>query len=264
MKNNPMSKIWNQKQIKDHEEAAQKLGLVKDDVKEFLSAHKNVSESEVLIFIKKRYRAHGLINDDKKEFAIVAFRENTSAVHYFPKKKGLLLKNNSLILLDIWARLDKKNTPYADMTWMFYFLPKQKISKNSVGRIPKDIEKKWQILRDARDTAVETIKKFLTKNSLPRGLDIDRASHDFLGEKSFGENIKHTVGHSLGFDHPHGTLPGINWREYRTLSKNIGYTIEPGMYFEKKFGLRTEIDFYISKENKVIVTTPVQENIDLI
>ncbi len=241
---------WNKEQIKDHTEAAEKLGLIKDEVAEFLRTAKNVTEADAVAFVKKGYKAHGLVNDSKKEFAIVAFGKNTSEVHYFPKKKGLMLRASGLVLLDMWARLNKKNAPYADMTWMFWFGKK----------IPAHIQKEWNILKKARDEAIE----YIEKNKLPRGLDIDRAAHDVLGNAGYGDNIKHTIGHSLGFDSPHGKLPGINWKEYKNILKNIGYTIEPGMYFKDLHGLRTEIDFYISSDDKVIITTPVQEELEII
>lgn len=240
-------------QIMYHIEAATRLGLIKDEFRSYIQKSMRTSEKDGIEFIKKAYKKHGLINDSKKEFAIVAFGQNTSEVHYFPKGEGLKLKPNTLILLDIWARLGKKNTPYADMTWMFWYGKK----------VPDGIEKEWLVLRRARDTAISKIKKCLLREVLPSGVEIDRAAHDVLGHAGFGEYIKHTIGHSLGSDHPHGKLPGINWREYRRLSKNVGYTIEPGTYF-KDHGLRTEIDFYISKDNKVIVTTPIQKRLEII
>ncbi len=221
-----------------------------------------MTEADAVAFVKKRYKAHGLVNDSKKEFAIVAFGKNTSEVHYFPKGKGLKLKANSLLLLDIWARLDKKNAPYADMTWMFYKAASEKSKVES--KIPKDVEEKWKILKKARDTAVYEIEKYLLREDRPSGVEIDRAAHDVIGKSGYGECIKHTVGHSLGTDSPHGKLPGINWREYKKLSKNVGYTIEPGMYFKDKYGFRTEIDFYISSQNKVVITTLVQKDLEII
>ncbi len=245
------SHSWTKLQIQNHTEATKKLGQIKDEVILFIKSNKNIYEKDVLDFIKKSYKKHGLVNDSKKEFAIVAFGKNTKEVHYFPKKQGQKLKANSLILLDIWARLDKRNSPYADMTWMFYF----------GNKVPSQIQEKWKVLADARDIAIEYIKKEIRKGKLPRGLDIDRISHDVIGKSGFGENIKHTIGHSLGFDHPHGKLPGINWREYSPILKNVGYTVEPGMYFSD-FGMRTEIDFYISEKNEIVVTTPIQSKID--
>ncbi|MES2059659.1 MAG: M24 family metallopeptidase [Patescibacteria group bacterium] len=243
---------FNKEQIADHTEAARKLGLIKDEFHSHILENVRVSELEGIDFIKKAYKKHGLVNDSKKEFAIVAFGKNTKEVHYFPKGKGLKLKPNTLILLDIWARLDKKNAPYADMTWMFYFGKK----------VPKDILSKWNILKKARDTALNKIRSSTLREVLPSGVDIDRAAHDVIGGAGFGNAIKHTIGHSLGFDSPHGKLPGINWRKYSPLLPNVGYTIEPGMYFDK-FGMRTEIDFYIDKSG-VVITTPLQKEIEII
>lgn len=240
---------FSSQQIVDHTKAAKLLGIIKDEFCSHIRRNPSISERDGLDFIKKAYKRQGLVNDNKKEFGIVAFGKNTKEVHYFPKAKGAKLKPNTLILVDIWARLDKKNAPYADMTWMFYF----------GNLIPKDIQKKWKVLAKARDTAIEYVRK----HKLPRGLDIDRAAHDVIGKAGYGNAIKHTVGHSLGFDSPHGKLPGINWKEYSPLLHSVGYTIEPGMYFDN-FGIRTEIDFYISKGGKIIITTPVQMNIDII
>ncbi len=257
-----MKKNWNPKQIEQHIEAAKKLGIIKDEVKQFLAMPKTATtEKDVLNFIKKRYKAHGLVNDSKKEFAICAFREHTKEVHYFASSTtNYKLKTDNLLLIDIWAHLDKKDAPYADMTWMFWVVNSKKLIAN---REYKNIQKTWEVLLEARNTAINFIKKELKKGTMPRGLDIDRVAYDVIGKVDLGRGIKHTIGHSLGFDSPHGKLPGINWKEYSPLLKNIGYTIEPGIYLEN-FGTRTEIDFYINNQNKVIITTPTQKTIDLI
>jgi len=243
--------MWTKKQIADHIEAGALLERIKNDVYSLIQQNKRIPEKEVITFIKKAYKKYGLINDNKKESCIAAFGKNTSHVHYFPSSSSnFKLKTGNLILLDMWARLNKNNAPYADITWMFY-----------VGKkIPNDIQSKWNVLIKSRDTAI----KFIQKNKFPRGVDIDRVAHDYLGESGFGKNILHTIGHSLGLKHPHGEIPGINWREYSRIQKNIGYTIEPGIYFKGKYGFRTEIDFYVNDENKVIITTPLQSKLDLI
>lgn len=247
-------KFWSAKQIKQHTEAGKKLGLIKDEFYASVLQNTSITEKEGLDFIKKAYKKHGLVNDSKKEFAIVAFGNNTNQVHHFPSpSKPCHLSPNTLVLLDIWARLPQKNAPYADVTFMFYFGKK----------IPNQIHETWKVLTGARDLAITYIKKEVKKGKLPRGLDIDRVAHDYIGKSGLGEGIKHTIGHSLGFDSPHGKLPGINWREYSPLLKNVGYTIEPGIYL-KDFGMRTEIDFYINNEDQVIVTTPIQEEIEII
>ncbi|HYC34402.1 MAG TPA: M24 family metallopeptidase [Candidatus Paceibacterota bacterium] len=246
--------MWTKRQIRQHEEAAKKLAIIKDEVASLfkIKSHK-LNEKDCLTFIKAAYKKHSLVNDNKKEFAITAFSKNTREVHYFPKAKGNVLKPNTLILLDMWARLNKKGAPYADATFMFF--------KGS--KVPKEIQTTWRTLIKARNAAIKCIEKGTKKSGMPRGLDVDRVAHDIIGQAGLGKGIKHTIGHSLGLDSPHGKLPGINWREYSRLSKNVGYTIEPGIYLEN-FGLRTEIDFYVTSKNKVIITTPLQDNIEYV
>jgi len=121
----------------------------------------------------------------------------------------------------------------------------------------------WNSVARARDNAIKLIKRCAKAKKLPRGLDIDRIAHDEIGSKGFGEGIKHTVGHSLGFDSPHGKAKGINWKEYSLIIQNLGYTIEPGIYL-KEFGFRTEIDFYVDQNYNVIVTTPVEQTLNIV
>jgi Xaa-Pro aminopeptidase len=282
-------KPWTKKQIEQHIEAGRRLGLVKDEFAQFLvqqnhrakTAGTALTEYECLQFVKKLYKKHGLVNDTPKESCIVAFGKNTNQVHYFAlkplqgkgsgdrstndlaKTKSQKLEANSLALLDIWARLDQKNAPYADATFMFYFKGVERRMPNVANTIPKEIQQTWEALVNARDTALQFLAQKLKRCVFPRGLDIDRAAHDVIGNAGFGRGIKHTIGHSLGFDSPHGKLPGINWKEYSPLLKNVGYTIEPGIYLEN-FGMRSEIDFYIDDTEHIIITTPIQKEIEIL
>lgn len=272
---------WNPKQIRQHKNAGEKLGIIKDEFKFFLlekiKSKEDVYEKDCVEFIKNSYKKHGLVNDSKKEFAIVAFGVNTKEVHYFPQGKGLKLTPETLILLDIWARLsspdgsanggqarlDQKAAPYADTTFMFYYSKVKSDKKKGKKKIPKEMQKIWEVLVKSRDNAISYIKKEIKKGRMPRGLDIDRAAHDVIGESGLARGIKHTVGHSLGFDSPHGELPGINWREYSPILHNVGYTIEPGIYLET-FGMRTELDFYVNEKHEMVITTPIQKEIELL
>lgn len=260
------TKSWTRKQIKQHKIAGEKLGIIKDEFVDFviekIKSKKGVYEKDCVEFIKKSYKKHGLVNDHKKEFAIVAFGENTKEVHHFPTKDYKLSTNN-LVLLDIWARLDQKGAPYADTTFMFYYSSKSESHKSKVkNKKLEEYSKIWNVLVKSRDNAINYIKREIKKGRMPRGLDIDRVAHDVIGDAGLSRGIKHTIGHSLGFDSPHGKLPGINWREYSPIQKNVGYTIEPGIYLEK-FGMRTELDFYVNEKNEMVITTPIQRKIEV-
>ena len=71
----------------------------------------------------------------------------------------------------------------------------------------------------------------------------------------------HGLGHELGFKSPHGIGRPISPKNPFPIKKNMGYTIEPGAYIAGKFGVRSEINFYINKKNQVVLTTKLQKNL---
>ncbi len=202
---------WNKTQIKQHESAAKALGEIVKDIVKFIKGDPNITDIEIRQFIRTQYKKYHLKSDKQK--SIVAFNKNTSLVHYYaltPQR----LKLNALILIDIWARLDKKGAPFADLSWMMYY-----------------------------------------------GKEIDAVVRNYLHQHGHAERFLHGTGHSLGFVSPHGRRVRINRRGKKPIPINIGYTIEPGIYFKGKFGMRSEINFYIDNNFKIIITTKVQKNI---
>ena len=200
------------------------------------------------------FKLHGLKMDDHRP--IVAFGKNTCHVHYFPEeKKSRKLKPGTLILLDIWARLNVSKAPYADFTWMFYY------GDDEPDPAYKETIK---LVRTARDKALSYIQKSLDKGEFPVGADCDHVARQYLYEKNVSDYFLHTLGHSLGTKSPHGVYGGLRPRTQSKLVPMLGYTVEPGLYFRGKYGCRSEIDFYINKKKKVVVTLPLQKKIEVI
>lgn len=247
---------WTDKQIQQHKKAAELLNRIKNEVFALLKIEKSISEYEVTEFILKRFGHYNLAIDQRKgkeiEVPIVAFRENTSFVHYYPKKdNSKKLEPESLILLDIWARLNEKDAPYADITWMAY----------KGNNLPNNVLEAFNLVISARDSCLDFIELELEKNKLPSGIEVDSSAREIIAKKGWKELFKHTTGHSLGLEYVHGKEPGLNLKNDKPVERNIGYTIEPGIYFDKNFGVRSEIDFYINSDNELVVTTNSQKDI---
>ncbi|MBI3579411.1 MAG: hypothetical protein HY089_08410 [Ignavibacteriales bacterium] len=57
-------------------------------------------------------------------------------------------------------------------------------------------------------------------------------------------------------------MDNIETRDERKIIPQTSFSIEPGIYFPGKWGIRSEIDVYISKDKEVIVTgLPMQEEV---
>ena len=65
----------------------------------------------------------------------------------------------------------------------------------------------------------------------------------------------------IALRNPTYNLKGIKKSNNSPILVNQGYTIEPGIYIKGEFGVRSEIDFYIDKSGKVVVTTGLEKNI---
>jgi Xaa-Pro aminopeptidase len=244
--------MWNKKQIEQHKKAADNLAKIVKEFSIYIKNNQHITEYEAAVFVKKLFRKYNLKSD--KTNPIVAFRENTSFVHYYPEQKSLKLKPESLILFDLWGRVNAKGAPYADITWMLYFGKK----------VPKDVEKVFLAVIDTRDEAIKFIKKNLSKRNIPMGKEIDKHVRDYLHKYKLADKFLHGTGHSLGFTYAHGNKTRISPKGKQSLPINVGYTIEPGVYFKNKFGVRSEIDFYIDNNYTLVITGAVQQKIIII
>lgn len=241
---------WTKKQIGDHKKAVKLLAKIKDETFQYIKSHENISEYEVQEFVIRRFKRYSLKSDTWRP--IVSFRKNTSTVHYYASIKSTKrLQLESLILVDIWARLNKKGAPFADITWIGYYGKK----------IPSDIEKGFHMVIEARDKALDYIKMSLRKKVMPTGKEIDDVARNYFAIFGFDKYFLHGTGHPLGIINDHGRGVYINQKNKRRISRMIGYTIEPGIYLKNKFGIRSEIDFYIDDNYKMIITSEMQEKI---
>ena len=240
-------------QIEKHKRAAQKLVAIAEKTFKFIKGNiGKVSEYDVSQFILSKLKKQGLVTEKKYSFPIVGVNKNSSIVHYFPKKKNAnIIRNNSLILVDIWARLKEKNSPFADITWMAY------CGKN----MPQEIKRVFIKVIKAQDVALEFIKKSLKNRKLPPTKTVDRVVRDYFKKHGLEKNFLHGLGHSLGINECHGKYFRFGKKSQAELKIEIPFTIEPGLYFKGKFGIRCEMNCYVTKEYKLVITTKVQRRI---
>lgn len=257
-------KTMTKEQIKRHKIAAEKLEIIKN--KSFALIKKNlgkISEHDVQEFILSEYEKEGMVTllsntayvAEKHTPQIVAASVHTGEVHYYPNKKNSkIIKKNDLIMIDIWARLKGENSPFADITWMGY------AGKN----VPKEFLKTFNQVIGARDAALDFIRKNLREGIFPKTKDVDGVARDYFKKIGLDEYFLHRLGHSLGLHICHGKYFRFGRRNRTRLKPDIPFTIEPGLYYKNKFGIRSEIDCYVTNDYKLIMTTKAQREIVII
>lgn len=245
--------MWTKKQIQEHTEVCMILNKIKNAAFSYMRRYSDCSELEVQRFILQQYAAHNL--KSALGLPIVAFGSNSAYPHYNPavSKKIRRLQKGDVVKIDIWARFSGTGKPFGDITWMGY-----------MGTKPSDeIQKVYNKVIQARNASITFLRKELRKGRVPTGIEVDKTAMRVLLKAGYQyrKEILHTTGHSIGTTSPHGRYGGISIRNKRSLKKNLGYTIEPGLYLKGKFGVRSEIDCYIDKNNKLCLTTPIQKEL---
>ncbi len=241
---------WTRRQFHQHVAAARLLDHVCQQVWDYFRAHHRISERETQVYILKLFRRLHLQNEIERP--IVAFRESTSVVHYYPPaRSSLRLRRGTWILLDVWARLNERGAPYADMTWMAWY----------GGEVPAPLRRIFTTVRIARDAALYVVRQHTAAGKIPTGQAIDSVARRVIARAGFRGKFPHVVGHSLGFDSPHGKYGALAPKNSSRILPGVGYTIEPGVYVPKKFGARLEMDFFLTEQREVVLTTELQREI---
>lgn len=81
---------------------------------------------------------------------------------------------------------------------------------------------------------------------------------DFFGD--LNSSFIHSLGHGIGLE-THES-PNISTRSEDVLSKNMCFTLEPGVYFPNKYGIRVENSFLL--KDKLIKLTKINEELKII
>jgi Xaa-Pro aminopeptidase len=245
--------VWDEPAILAHRAASAKLYRVKDRalaaIADLTRGGGSTSEFDVQQLMAGWFEDEGLVSDSPPN---VSAAENAGNPHYLPTAASSRpIRQDELVLLDLWAKLDQPGAVYADITWMGF-----------TGRqAPERYVRAFAAVCAARDAAVSFVRAAIQSGREVRGYEVDRAASGVLHQAGYGDRILHRTGHSLG-ESVHGN--GVNMDDYEThddrrLLSGTGLTIEPGVYFSD-FGVRSEINLIVHAHDAV-VTGPMQTDI---
>jgi Xaa-Pro dipeptidase len=245
---------WDDEQLRDNLEAARHLGQTAQEafrfIRQRITSNAPITEYDVQQFMLSEFKKRGITTEDAPNCSVNA---NAANPHYEPTKEiNSALKKGDLVLLDLWAKKDKPRSVYADITWMGFI----------GSSVPDEYEKIFQIVRGGRDAALNFVRDSLAKKKQICGYQVDNAARNYIAGKGHGADFIHRTGHSIGeVIHGNGAnMDNLETHDERRIIPQTSFSIEPGIYLRDKFGVRSEIDVFISKDSEVIVTgEPMQE-----
>ncbi len=239
---------WTEDAYRDNIETSKIMRSIVDKtfgfMKERILNKERITEYDVQQFMPKNFHDNGLITNETPNCSVNA---NSGNPHYEPTKEvHTELHEGDFVLIDLWAKKKKPGATQNDITWVGY-LGKE---------VPEKYSKIFNIVKGARDAAVNHLIKSFAEKKTVRGCDVDDVCRNFISQHGYAEYFIHRTGHSITED-VHGSganIDNLETKDERSIIPETSFSIEPGIYFIGDFGIRTEIDVYITKNYEVVVT----------
>jgi Xaa-Pro aminopeptidase len=224
-------------QYETHIEAGKRVDGIRGEAFRFIAEKLPAGIDEITVrdWILNEFRRAGLATDSGP---IVAVNAHAGNPHYEPSfETNAVIRRGDFVLLDMWARLDKPDAIFYDITWNGF-----------CGDPPERILHVFEIVRNARDYAIRAVQKAIESGLEIRGCEVDDAARGYIESRGYGERFVHRTGHSIGTE-VHGT--GANMDNFETCDERrivpgALFSVEPGIYLED-FGVRCEVDVFVSQ-----------------
>lgn len=229
---------WSEQQLQMHLQAGRLVDQTRREAFEFIGrrVHSNqfTTEFEVQQFILSQFAQSGLATDHGPN---VSANANASNPHYEPSQaRSLSIKQGDFVLIDLWAKLAQPDAVYYDITWTGF----------CGNAIPSDIEKVFEIVKNARKLASGFAIQNAGRNEPFAGYEVDDVARTYIQSQGFGDYFFHRTGHNIGTD-VHGTganMDNLESHDERRVIARTCFSIEPGIYLPQ-FGIRSEVNVYI-------------------
>ena len=245
---------WDEGQLSSHKRAAEHLGRIVLEAFEYIGRNlsQQPTEFQIAEFIRMRFSEAGLRTPDGP---IVAVNAHASDPHYEPASQGSSpIRDGDWVLIDLWAKELAADSVFADITWVGY-----------VGDlVPESHQEVFHVVSGTRDMALEYLESSSRRSESVQGRQVDWIAREHVASHGYGEYFTHRLGHSISHE-VHGdavNLDGFETEDTRSIIPGICFSIEPGIYLPE-FGVRSEIDVYMSEEGPY-ATTPIQREVVLI
>jgi Xaa-Pro aminopeptidase len=171
-------------------------------------------EREVALELEYRLRRHGASGPAFATIAAVA--GNAARPHAHAEDRRI--REGSLLLIDWGARLGAYNS---DLTRTLF-----------AGSIPARWRRRYEQVLEAQLQAIKNI------TAAKSGAEIDATARQCLAGHGLGERFGHALGHGVGLEVHEG--PSLSRRNRDPLPAGAVVTVEPGVYFPRRGGIRIE------------------------
>lgn len=230
-----MKSIKTKAEIEHYKKCFERTDKALSATRTFIENNSNISEFDIAQNLEENFYKFGAKSLSFK--SIVAKDKNAALAHYSKSSKEEILKEGSLVLIDCGAYYEGG---YAtDITRVF------------VKGKPSTIHKK--VYTTVLKGFLKAFNKKITPNT--SGFSLDKTARKVVNDnKPEGFEFSHSLGHGIGIN-VHESPPSLAFSPTAKtpLKPNMCFTIEPGLYNPKKFGVRLENSCYLAKEEGKLI-----------
>lgn len=247
--------VWTDQQLESHQYAAAALRRIVDEafahVRDSVTKSRALTEYDLQQFILNRIGDAEMVTSSAP---IAAANRHSADPHYGPPPVGSAeIRQDDLILIDLWAKRATAGSVYADITWTAF-----------VGRnVPARHRQIFELVRNGRDAALNFVRAQVASGHRPFGWEVDETCRRVIAAGGYGEQFLHRTGHSIGEEvHGNGAnIDSLETRDTRRLMPRTCFSIEPGIYLPGEFGIRSELDVYLSDHEALVFGLPLQDKL---
>ncbi len=218
--------IKNKEEIKNIKKACDIVSKVFETVKEKVVP--GMTELDIHFKIEEEFAKNHVVQSFK---TIVASGPNSANPHHISGNRKI--RKNDIVLIDMGCIYKGY---CSDLTRTFF-----------VGKENKQQVKIWNIVKQAHDEALIKVNQNIKTS------DIDLSARNKIKQEGYEKNFIHTTGHGVGLDIHEA--PVIGSKSNEILKEGMVITIEPGIYLEKKFGVRIEDTVLVTKNGYKVLTS---------
>lgn len=247
--------VWTDEQLESHQYATTALRRIVDDtfahVRTSIVKERELTEYDLQQFILSRIHDAGMTTSSAP---IAAVDAHSADPHYGPAELGSSpISRSSLLLIDLWAKRTEPGSVYGDITWTAY----------TENQVPAKQRLIFDLVRRGRDAALSFVRERVALGHFPFGWEVDEVCRNVIRGAGYGDFFVHRTGHSIGEEvHGNGAnIDNLETQDSRRLMPRTCFSIEPGIYLPGEFGIRSELDVYVSDREALVYGEPLQTEI---
>jgi Xaa-Pro aminopeptidase len=226
--------VEKQRMIKDEQEIENIKKACRITVSVFKKIKKALTpgrtEKEIAWEIEKLLKEEGSEGIPQGFSPIAAFGNNSAIPHHQPTDRKL--RNRDIVLLDFGCTYQDYASDFTRVVF--------------IGKATKLQTRVFKLITKAQKRAFAAF----AETSDPK--KIDKTARDFITKAGYGKFFIHNTGHSLGLSIHE--IPAISQEEKTLIQPGMIFTVEPGVYLPKRFGIRHEDTILVTPDGAEILT----------